>query len=90
MSLLLDDLLFDMQINTGMSALLWLGELVSPDRLSLWDCKKITMPHTLKLLPVGYLFWLPQHKGNVVFEETKLFAEGSQVLLILYPLCGNT
>lgn len=71
-SLRLDDLLFDSQINTGFSGLLRLGEMVSPDKLALRDWKKVTMRHTLEWLPMAYSFWLPRHKGDMVFEGNRI------------------
>ena len=81
----LDDLLFDVQLSTGFSGLLWLGELVSSDK---WDWKKVTMCHTLEWLPVGYLFWLAIRVTSFL-RETGSFAGGSQVLLTHYPICSN-
>ena len=63
-----DDLLFATQILTGTDCLMRLAELTWPDKLHLRDYHKISMRHTVELLPAGLSFWLPGHKSNKFFE----------------------
>ena len=63
-----DDLLFEAQLNTRFAGLLQLGELVENNKPVLWDWKRITMWHLLELLLNAYVFSLPCHKGDLVFE----------------------
>ena len=67
----LDNLLFNTQINMGFSALLHLGELVSPNKVVLRDWNKVTMQQ----LPIGYAFWLPCHKVDMVFEGNHVICQ---------------
>ena len=63
-----DDLLFEVQLSTGFTGLLQLGELVENNKPTLRDWKRITMRHLLEWLPNTYAFLLPCHKDNLVFE----------------------
>ena len=63
-----DDLLFEVQLSTGFTGLLQLGELVENDKPALRDWKKITMWHSLEWLLNAYTFLLPCHKNDLVFE----------------------
>ena len=69
---LFDNLLFEAQLNTGFSTLLHLGEMVANDKPTLQDWQKISMRHTFEWLPHGYTFWLPWHKGDVVFMGNRV------------------
>jgi hypothetical protein len=51
-----DDLLFNAQLNTGFTALLRLGEITWPNKISLRDYKKVTMCFSLDLTPTQYSF----------------------------------
>ena len=63
-----DDLLFGAQLLTGFHALMRLGELVFPDRRVLRNYRKISLRHTVCILPDQYSFFLPSHKGDRMFE----------------------
>ena len=63
-----DDILFEAQLNTGFSALLCLGEMVANDKPGLQDWWKITMRHSFEWFPNTYVFWMPRHKGDIMFK----------------------
>jgi hypothetical protein len=63
-----DDLLFASLILTGFHALMRLGELVFPDKRTLRNYRKISLHHTVSLLPHQYSFFLPSHKADRFFE----------------------
>ena len=70
-----DDLLFEAQLNTRFAGLLQLGELVENNKPVLWDWKRITMWHLLELLLNAYVFSLPCHKGDLVFEGNRVVCQ---------------
>jgi hypothetical protein len=59
----------------GFHALLRLGELVWPDRLSQQDYRKVTLRHTVELLPTGFAFLLPGHKADCFFEGNRVLLQ---------------
>ena len=63
-----DDLLFAALILTGFHALMRLGELVFPDKKALRNYRKISLRHSVSILPSQYSFFLPSHKGDRFFE----------------------
>lgn len=63
-----DDLLFASIIFTGFHALLRLGELVFPDKKDLRNYRKISLRHSVSVLPHQYSFFLPSHKADRFFE----------------------
>ena len=63
-----DDLLFAALILTGFHALMRLGELVFPDEKALRNYRKISLWHSVSILPSQYSFFLPSHKGDHFFE----------------------
>ena len=66
------DLLFTVQIATGMDCLMQLSELTLPDSVPLHDYCKVSMCHLVEFLPQGISFWLPGHKSNKFFEGNHL------------------
>jgi hypothetical protein len=67
-----DNLLFRAQLLCGFHVLLQLGELVFPDKLILRNYHKISLCHTVHLLPDLFSFFLPSHKGDHTFEGNKI------------------
>ena len=67
-----DDLLFTAQILMGTDCLMWLAKLTWPDKLSLRDYRKVSMPHSVEFLPEGLSFWLPGHKADKFFKGNRL------------------
>ena len=63
-----DDLLFCSLLLSGFYGLMRLGELVFPDKKILRNYRKISLRHTVSVLPHQYSFFLPSHKGDRVFE----------------------
>jgi hypothetical protein len=67
-----DDLLFCAQLFSGFHGLMRLGELVFPDKKSLRNYQKISLRHTVRLLPDQYSFLLPSHKGDPLYEGNRI------------------
>ena len=63
-----DDLLFAALVLTGSHVLMRLGELVFPDKKNLRNYRKISLRHSVSILPTQYSFFLPSHKGDRTFE----------------------
>ena len=63
-----EDLLFAALNLTGFHALMRLGELVFPDKKALQNYRKISLQHSVSILPSQYSFFLPSHKGDRFFE----------------------
>ena len=63
-----DDLLFAALMLTGFHGLLRLGELVFPDKKKLRNYRKISLRHSVSVLPSQYSFFLPSHKADPFFE----------------------
>jgi hypothetical protein len=63
-----DDLLFNAQLNTAFTGLLYLGEMTWPDTIALRDYKKITMHFSIEWTVKTYSFWLPTHKADITFK----------------------
>jgi hypothetical protein len=72
-----DDLLFAMQVLVGTNCLMRLGELTWPDKVDLWDYRKVSMRHTVQFLPNALSFWLPCHKADQFFEGNRLIIHQS-------------
>ena len=63
-----DDLLFLTQLLSGFNALLRLGELVWPDKITHRSYRKLTLRTSVHLHPTAYSFWLPKSKTDHIFE----------------------
>ena len=70
-----DDLLFGALIVTGFHGLMRLGELVFPDKVDLRNYRKISLRHSLSVLPHQYSFFLPSHKGDRFFEGNTIIIQ---------------
>ena len=70
-----DELLFAAIMLTGFHALLRLGELVFPDKKALRNYRKISLRHSVSILPHQYSFFLPSHKGDRVFEGNTIIVQ---------------
>jgi hypothetical protein len=70
-----DDLLFVVILLTGFYALMRLGELVFPDKKALRNYRKISLRHSVRLLPDQYSFFLPSHKGDRTFEGNTILIQ---------------
>ena len=70
-----DDLLFFIILLVGFHALMWLGELVSPDKKALQDFQKVMKHDIVKLLSEGFAFFLPGHKANKFFEGNRVLLQ---------------
>src|SRR5882762_9172176 len=67
-----DDLLFDAQVNTGVTGLLRLSKMTWPNKVTLRDYKKVTMRFSLEIFVREYSFWLPTHKTDTTFEGNRI------------------
>jgi hypothetical protein len=63
-----DQLLFASIMLTAFHALMRLGELVFPDKKNLRNYRKISLRHSVSILPHQYSFFLPSHKPDRSFE----------------------
>jgi hypothetical protein len=70
-----DDFLFCALLLTGFHALMRLGELVFPDTKALRNYRKISLRHTVSVLPHQYSFLLPSHKGDRTFEGNSIVVQ---------------
>ena len=70
-----DDLLFAALILTGFHGLMRLGELVFPDKKKLQNYRKISLRHSVSILPEQYSFFLPSHKGDRFFEGNTIIIQ---------------
>ena len=70
-----DDFLFIALLLTGFHALMRLGELVFPDKKKLRNYRKISLRHTVSILPTQYSFFLPSHKGDRFFEGNTILIQ---------------
>ena len=70
-----DNLLFAALILTGFHALMRLGELVFPDKKNLRNYRKISLRHSVSVLPTQYSFFLPSHKGDRTFEGNTILIQ---------------
>ena len=70
-----DDLLFAAIILTGFHALMRLGELVFPDKKELRNYRKISLRHTVSVLPHQFSFFLPSHKADRFFEGNTIIIQ---------------
>ena len=70
-----DDLLFAALILTGFHGLMRLGELVFPDKKKLRNYRKISLRHSVSVLPEQYSFFLPSHKGDRFFEGNTIIIQ---------------
>ena len=70
-----NDLLFFIILLVGFHALMWLGELVSPDSKTLQDFQKVMKHDTVEQLPEGFAFFLPGHKADKFFEGNRVLLQ---------------
>lgn len=63
-----DDLLFIAILFTGFHALLRLGEMVFPDKKKYRNYRKLSLRHSVSILPTQYSFFLPSHKADRFYE----------------------
>src|ERR1700678_4794957 len=63
-----DNLLFAALLLTGFHALMRLGELGFRDKKILRNYRKISLRHSVSILPNQYSFFLPSHKADRFFE----------------------
>ena len=70
-----DDLLFASIMLTGFHALMRLGELVFPDKKELRNYRKISLRHSVSILPHQYSFFLPSHKADRFFEGNTIIVQ---------------
>ena len=70
-----DTLLFIAILLTGFYALMRLGELVFSDTKALRNYRKISLRHSVSLLPSRYSFFLPSHKGDRFFEGNTIVVQ---------------
>ena len=70
-----DDLLFAALLLTGFHALMRLGELVFPDKKILRNYRKISLRHSVSILPDQYSFFLPSHKADRFFEGNSVIIQ---------------
>ena len=70
-----DDLLFLVILFTGFHALMRLGELVFPDKKKYRNYRKISLRHTVAILPAHYSFFLPSHKGDKFYEGNTILVQ---------------
>lgn len=66
-----DDLLFVTILSVGFHALMRLGELVWPDKTD----RKVILRNSVQLLPSGFSFFLPRHKGDHLFEGNRIIIQ---------------
>ena len=70
-----DELLFITLLLTGFHALLRLGEMVFSDKKKLRNYRKISLRHTVSILPTRYSFFLPSHKGDRFYEGNTILVQ---------------
>ena len=70
-----DELLFAAILLTAFYALMRLGELVFSDKKILRNYRKISLRHTVAILPDRYSFFLPSHKGDRFFEGNTILVQ---------------
>ena len=70
-----DDLLFLAILLTAFYALMRLGELVFPDKKALRNYRKISLRHSVSILPTRYSFFLPSNKGDRFFEGNTIVVQ---------------
>ena len=70
-----DTLLFIAILLTGFYALMRLGELVFSDKKALRNYRKISLRHSVSILPSQYSFFLPSHKGDRFFEGNTIIVQ---------------
>jgi hypothetical protein len=59
----------------GFHGLMRLSELTQPDAKARRSFSKLTMRHTLKIMPATFSFHLPYHKGDRFFEGNTVLIE---------------
>ena len=67
-----DEFLFRAILAVGWHGIMRLGELVWPDNLDLQDYRKVIMHLSVEVLPGGFSFILPGHKGDRLFEGNRV------------------
>jgi hypothetical protein len=70
-----DNLLFVVILFTAFHALLRLGELVFSDKKKLRNYRKISLRHTVSILPTQYSYFLPSHKGDRFYEGNTILVQ---------------
>ena len=74
-----DDILFIAIVLTAFHALMRLGELVFSDKKALRNYRKISLRHSVSVLPTRYSFFLPSHKGDRFFEGNTIVVQKTNV-----------
>jgi hypothetical protein len=69
-----DNLLFIAIIFTRFHALLHLGEIVFPDK-KYRNYRKISLRHTVSILPTQFSFFLPSHKADRFYEGNTILVQ---------------
>ncbi|KAI6032872.1 hypothetical protein F5J12DRAFT_796980 [Pisolithus orientalis] len=67
-----DDLLFPALLETGLSGLNRLGELVWPDKVDDQESSKLPWRHVVVILPNCYQFLLPHDEQGACFDGNKV------------------
>jgi hypothetical protein len=67
-----DDRLFLSQLLTGFHALLRLGELVWPDKITHRSYRKLSSRTSVQWYPGAFSFWLPASKTDRIFEGNRV------------------
>ena len=75
-----DDILFIAIVLTAFHALMRLGELVFSDKKALRNYRKISLRHSVSVLPTRYSFFLPSHKGDRFFEGNTIVVQKTNVV----------
>jgi len=73
-----DELLFAAIILTAFYALMRLGELVFPDKRDHRNYRKLSLRHSVSVLPSQYSFFLPYHKGDRFFEGNTIVVQKNE------------
>jgi hypothetical protein len=80
-----DDRLFAALILTGFYALMRLGELLFPDKRAHRNYRKISLRHSVSILPSQYSFFLPSHKADPFFEGNTIVVQNNETATNPYP-----
>jgi integrase len=73
-----DELLFAAIILTAFYALMRLGELVFLDKRDHRNYRKLSLRHSVSVLPSQYSFFLPYHKGDRFFEGNTIVVQKNE------------
>jgi hypothetical protein len=77
-----NDKLFLVILLTGFHRLMCLSELTQPNAKARRLFSKLTMQHTLKIMPATFSFHLPYHKGDHFFEGNTILIEAQTNSLV--------